>query len=299
MILLGALAAAAPVQEPAVIKPRASFPYSSPLLCMAVSPDGKAVAYRDNTGTHVWDVATGKRTATLTGKPSKDAGTLSLAYRPDGKVVGVGSAHRQGGEVRLHDLAAGKSTQLKLPRGPVSLAFSADGAFLITVAPGTNITVWDTKTGKAVTTLPGLIGQGGSPDWVAFGAREKILVRATRVRVEVWDRATGKRLKWFEPQQQPFNTNSCRITPDGKTCFQGGSLGGKGLVRVWDVGTGKQRGTLEGQKGAGLVAGPKFRRQGPRHGSGGHGAALGRGHPEVLRDPQGPRRPGHEPGLQW
>jgi WD40 repeat protein len=251
IILLGALAARAPVQEPAVIKPRASFQYSLPLLCLAVSPDGKTVAYSDNMGTHVWDVATGKRTATLRGKPSKDeSGALALAYRPDGKVPAVGSAHRKGGEVRLHDLATGKSTQLKLLRGPVSLAFSADGALLITVAPGTNITVWDTKTGKAVTTLSGLIGQGGSPDWVAFGAQEKTLVRASRVRVEVWDRATGKRLKGFEPQQQPFGTNSCRITPDGKTCFQGGSLGGKGLVRVWDVATGKQRGTLKGLKGA-------------------------------------------------
>jgi WD40 repeat protein len=219
-------------------------------LCLAVSPDGKTVAYSDNSGTHVWDVAAGKRTATLRGKPSKDGPvTLSLAYRPDGKVLVVGSAHRKGGEVLLHDLATGKSTPLKLSGGPVSLAFSADGAFLITVAPYRNITVWDTKTGKAATTLPGLLGQGGSPDWVAFGAQEKTLVRATRVRVEVWDRATAKRLKWFEPQQQQFTTNSCRITPDGKTCFQAGSLGRKGLVRVWDVDTGKQRGTLEGHKG--------------------------------------------------
>src|SRR5262249_4609982 len=50
--------------------------------------------------------------------------------------------------------------------------------------------------------------------------------------------------------QEQFNTNSCLITPDGKTCFQGGSLSNKGLVRVWDVDTGKQRGTLEGYKGA-------------------------------------------------
>jgi hypothetical protein len=161
VILLGALAASDPVQEPAVIKPRASFRYSLPLLCMAVSPDGKTVAYSDNTGTQVWDVATGKRTATLRGKPSKDEpGALSLAYRPDGKVLAVGSAHRKGREVRVHDLATAKSTQLKLSRGPVSFAFSADGAFLITVAPGTNITAWDTKTGKAVTTLPGLLGGG-------------------------------------------------------------------------------------------------------------------------------------------
>src|SRR5262249_36743385 len=84
--------------------------------------------------------------------------------------------------------------------------------------------------------------------------REKTLVVASRVRVEVWDRAAGKRLKWFEPPQQQFGTNSCRITPDGKTCFQGGVPHGKGaarggLGRVWDVDTGKQRGTLEGHKG--------------------------------------------------
>ena len=188
IILLGALVARAPCQEPAIIKPRASFQYSLPLLCMTVSPDGKSVAYSDNTGTHVWDIAAGKRTATLRGKPSKDeGGALALAYRPDGKVLAVGSTDRKGGEVQLHDLATSKATQLKLSRGPVSLAFSAEGAFLITVAPGTNITVWDTKTAKAVTTLPGLLGQGGSPDWMAFGAQDRTLVRATRTRVEVWD----------------------------------------------------------------------------------------------------------------
>jgi len=250
IILLGALAARAPVQEPAVIKPRASFPYSLPLLCMAVSPDGKTVAYSDSMGTHVWDVATGKRTATLIGKPGKDEpGALSLVYRPDGKVLAVGSAHRKGGEVRLFDLATGKFTQLKPFGGAVkALAFTGDGAFLATSAAYTDDTIWDTKTGKAVSTFRGPV-RGGARDWVAFGPQEKTLVVASRVRVEVWDRAAGKRLKWFEPKQQQFNTNSCLITPDGKTCFQGGSLDRKALVRVWDVDTGKQRGTLEGHKG--------------------------------------------------
>jgi WD40 repeat protein len=251
IILLGALAAPALVQEPAIIKPRASFPYSLPLLCMAVSPDGKTVAYSDRTGTHVWDVATGKRTATLLGTPGKDeGGALSLAYRPDGKVLAAGCVHRKGGEVRLFDLATGKFTQLKPFGGAVkALAFTGDGAFLATSAAYTDDTIWDTKTGKAVTTFRGPV-RGGAGEWVAFSPQEKTLVVASRVRVEVWDRAIGKRLKWFEPQQQPFNTNSCRITPDGKTCFQGGSLSGKGLVRVWDVDTAKRRGTLEGLKGA-------------------------------------------------
>jgi WD40 repeat protein len=251
IILLGALAARAPVEEPAVIKPRASFPYSVPLLCMAVSPDGKTVAYSDNTGTHVWDVTTGKRTATLRRKPSKDEpGARSLAYQPDGKVLAVGSADRKGGQVRLHDLATGKFTHLKPFGGAVkALAFTADGAFLATSADYSDDTIWDTKTGKAVTIFRGPV-RGGAGDWVAFGPQEKTLVVASRVRVEVWDRATGKRLKSFEPQQQQFNTNSCRITADGKTCFQGGLLGRTGLVRVWDVDTGKQRGTLEGHKGA-------------------------------------------------
>ena len=103
---------------------------------MAVSPGGKAVACSDGAGTHVWDVATGKRTATLRGKPSaSEPDALSLAYRPDRKVLAAGSAHSPGGEVRLYDLATGKSVQLKPFGGAVkALAFTADGAFLATWA---------------------------------------------------------------------------------------------------------------------------------------------------------------------
>ncbi len=171
-------------------------------------------------------------------------------------MLAAGCALRDGGEVRLIDLSTGKFTLLKLfGRGAVrSLAFTADGAFLATVADYSNITVWDTKTGKTVTTL---LSQGGNPDRVAFGAQEKTLVRDKSVSVEVWDRATRKRLKWFKPPQQQFHTSSCLITPDGKTCFESGvRIDNKkgavrgGLVRVWDVDTGKQRGTLEGHKGA-------------------------------------------------
>ncbi len=256
VVLLGALAVCAPAQAPAVVRPRASFEYTPPLMCLAVSPDGKAVAYSDGSGTHIWDVAAGKRSATLSGKPGKDEPVvLSLAYRADGKVLAAGFVHRRGGEVRLFDPATGKFTPLKSFVGGAvrSLAFTADGAFLATSADNTDDIIWDTKTGKAVTTFLQPV-RGGATAWVAFGAGEKTLLRTTALRVEVWDRATRKRLKSFEPPQQQFGTNSCRITPDGKTCFQSGVPLGvgaplQGQVRVWDVDTGKQRGTLEGHKG--------------------------------------------------
>ena len=69
---------------------------------MAFSPDGKTLA-SGSKGIKLWDVATGKNTATLNGHTDW---TYSVAFSPNGKTLASGSRDKT---IRLWDMATGKN----------------------------------------------------------------------------------------------------------------------------------------------------------------------------------------------
>ncbi|WP_369244377.1 caspase family protein [Streptomyces sp. R41] len=133
------------------------------------SPDGKTLATSSDDTVRLWNLATSKTTATLTGQTAKGNG---VAFSPDGKTIATQDADRTDNiTVRLRNVATGKTTVIRTghPAG-VSWAFSPDSKTLATAStlagdPYDNpVRLWEVATGKTTATLTD--GNGGtfSPD---------------------------------------------------------------------------------------------------------------------------------------
>jgi WD40 repeat protein len=164
----------------------------------------------------VWDVATGKNTATL------DAGHVA-AFSPDGAVIAAGSHYTE--KVSLWDTATGSRVRLLDGTGqPVS--FSTDGKTLATTGfDRAVVQLWEVATGKLVNT--------GTPDgpWAVSPDHRTLAVGAPDNSVLLVDAATGG-------AKGALTGHTARVadltySADGRTLV---SAGTDGTIRVWPIG---------------------------------------------------------------
>jgi WD40 repeat protein/ferric-dicitrate binding protein FerR (iron transport regulator) len=115
-----------------------------PVLCLAVSPDGRTVAAGCKGGRiRLWDLQTGRLEATLEGH---ERDVQSLAFHPNGGLLASGS---RDGTIRLWSMPTGEA--VRILAGVFNevrcLTFSPDGATLATGHGGTAI-LWDVLSGR-------------------------------------------------------------------------------------------------------------------------------------------------------
>jgi RNA polymerase sigma factor (sigma-70 family) len=220
---------------------RGPFSYAS---AVAWSPDGKTLASSeyDEKGEveyiRFWDSTTGEERSHIGGSMGL---IRSLAFTADGKTL-IGGG---GGIVHLWDVSSGEERPPAKGNDTVvwALAVSPDGKTL--AYGGTDVHLWDISRAHEVGTLPG-------HHWsFAFSPDGQRLAGGSGVNfVNLWD-VPGRRLvrrletdlkkdglKWVAHYKTAFS-------PDGKLLASGSrdlrTAGGvDGIVRLWDLATGKE-----------------------------------------------------------
>jgi WD40 repeat protein len=204
------------------------------------STDSKTLASRGgNDGTvRLWEVATGKLLSVISKvqrvNPWRFNRDAALAFAPDGKTLAVGDAK----VIQFLDVATGKvrATWDAHP-GCTCLAYSADGKLLASGGVDGNdkhsLRIWDVESGKELRRCA--LVKDEPPISIAFSPDGRSLAAVVEEdQMTVFDVDTGKPARRL-PQYWP---SRLAYSPDGKTL----AVAGGATIRLWDPGTGKERG---------------------------------------------------------
>jgi WD40 repeat protein len=223
--------------EPDTGQPRGVFKgHTENVTAVAFAPDGGRLASAGADRTvKVWAVGRQPEGRTLRGHHPQ-AGVYGVAFSPDGRLLASGSNDETG---KLWQVSDGRPTAtLTGHRHTVyRLAFSPDGRRLATASDDTTVRLWDVATGQELHTYRGhrseVRGLAFAPDgsWLASGSWDST--------VKIWDVASGAERQTLAVGAPVF---CLAVSPDGRRLFTGHNP----AVRVWDVVTGEEVGTLLG-----------------------------------------------------
>jgi WD40 repeat protein len=229
---------------------------------MAFSPDSRYLAttsglhLEPGDGVKIWDMS--KPLAKPVVLDAKTGYQSAVAFSPDGKQVAVASGEfdkpDESRPITVWD-PTGKLL-FELPalhtRPVISLAFSADGRYLVSGSGNTDsstigrkpgeLIVWDLTRREAVHTLK---GHEGAIMAVAFSPAGTRFASASQDQtVKLWDAAAGRELATLRGHTQAVN-QVC-FSPDGLRLATASSDSG---IKVWDAATGGELFTLRGHPG--------------------------------------------------
>jgi WD40 repeat protein/serine/threonine protein kinase len=204
---------------------RGDLLYTLPILpdevfSIAFSPDGEllAVGCRDRSVT-LWDITT-KKKKMLTGPKASPAHlnfspVSAIAFSPHGGRLATGEHYTRDFVPSLWDVS-GNDDPIRLQRHtPTNAAFSVplshDGRLAATPSGDKTIGLWDTHTGRHITTLRGHVGSVLS---AAFSPDDRILASGGEDRVvRIWDIDLGEQRAELKGHEDSITCVA--FSPDG------------------------------------------------------------------------------------
>ncbi len=200
---------------------------------IAFSPDGQRFAVAGGIGVWLYDVATSRELALLTGHKTE---VSSVSFSPDSRTLASGGNDHK---VKLWDVATGENiATLEGHTGHVrSVSFSPDGTMLISGSRDTTVKLWDVATRTNIATLEGhkygVTSVSFSPDgtMLASGAEDNT--------VKLWDVVTKTNIATLEGHTG--YVNSVAFSPDGTMLASGSD---DETVKLWNINTKTNTATL-------------------------------------------------------
>jgi WD40 repeat protein len=200
---------------------------------VAVSPDGKTLAWNDTNGKEAWmnfrDLTTG-RDRKVKPKEARATGNSLLVFGPDGKTLAAGGVK---GVYFWEDLSGAVEPRLLDSASIRSLRYAPDGhalAFGNQVNQESRLTVWAVSPGKGWS----ISRPGQMPSTVAFTPDGAILAVGSyqSSSITFWKTASGEEAgrKLNEPNGK--NVQALAVAPDGKLAAAAKDAA-VGHVTVW------------------------------------------------------------------
>jgi WD40 repeat protein len=202
----------------------------------------------------LWDTVAAKDIRVAEGHLGSVA---AAAFAPDGKTIASASYD---GTIRLWEANTGRELSSWTgheEKSVTGIAFLPDGKTIVSVGWNGQVRRWETKTGKL---LARFVAADRSVRRLALAADGRSLFAGGLFLAQHWDFGSGQILRQFgslpkDRFEDPIQDPKVRITgltasPDGKLLVMT-TLGG--LVRFWNVATGKERPAPLGLAKVGLV----------------------------------------------
>ncbi|MCS7065567.1 MAG: Ig-like domain-containing protein [Fimbriimonadales bacterium] len=200
---------------------------NSPILSLAVSPNGTRVATGDwNGNIHLRSMPGG---ALVRQWSASNSEVKSLAFSPDGSLLASASMD---GAARLWSAETGTlvHTLSGHTGGATAVAFSADGSLIATGDSSGAVRLWNASTGNLIRTINAHAGYITSVAFSPDGAR--LASSSTDTTARLWDVATGTEVITLS---HPDAVSGVAYTPSGALLI---TTSWDGAVRVWNASTG-------------------------------------------------------------
>lgn len=223
------------LQNNTLAYPIALFGYKESLASVAVSPDGRYIAYTgcdqlaqnynlcDQAFAGVWEIASGKEIA----RKNYAFWVTSIAFSPDSNYVVSGGDDN----VQVWEVISGKEViRMTHDFGSrvYSVAFSPDGKYVASGSEDSTSRVWEVSTGKETSRMTMIKNDiatsvAFSPDgrYIASGSWDGV--------ISIWKAATGEEVIQIKHNQI---VQSVGFSPSGKYVISDG--------QAWEVATGKE-----------------------------------------------------------